>query len=205
MITTALSVFILYRFQDAAQAAMLRYFEVWGVPQEGWMSLVATVAIRILLFIGGALTFSFAATIIASPFNDFLAEAAESQLARPLPPATVTGWRVKARLLAIDGAKALATLAFGILALLLSWVPVLNVIAFAMTFTLLAFQFLSYPQTRRGIGLNRSLKFVGRNWPAVLGFGAAQMFLFSIPFLSAFFLPVAVVAGTVLFGEYQDR
>lgn len=205
VITTALSIFVLYRFQDATQAAMLRYFEVWGLPQEGWVAIAATVAVRILLFFAGALTFSFAATLIASPFNDFLAEATESYLPRALSPVTLTGWRIKARLLAIDGAKALATLAFGVLALLLSWVPVLNVIAFALTFTLLAFQFLSYPQTRRGHGLTRSLRFVARNWPAVLGFGAAQIFLFSVPFLSAFFLPLAVVGGTVLFGEYSER
>lgn len=205
VITGALWLFVLVRFQEAAQAALLRYFEVWGVPQEGWQSIVATVVIRVLLFLAGALMFSFTATLVASPFNDFLAEATEATIQPPLPSATLGGWRIKARLLVIDGAKALATLAVGLLAFLLSWVPVLNFVAFGLTFVLLAFQYLSYPQTRRGLGLRASLQFVGRFWPAVLGFGAAQMFLFSVPFLSALFLPLAVVGGTVLYGQYADR
>jgi CysZ protein len=167
---------------------------------------------KILIFIIAALTFSFLASLVATPFNDFLAESAErwavegSQPLLPLPTYPATGifagyWRNKVRLIGIDSLKTIASLTMGIIALFCSWVPILNIIAFTLSFLILTFQFISYPQTRRGQNIDYAVHFLFRHFFACLGFGAAVLLLFSIPFVSIFSLPLAVVGGTLLVGR----
>jgi CysZ protein len=167
---------------------------------------------KLLILIVAALTFSFLASLVATPFNDFLAESAENWaqegdtplLPKPaLPPAGLFAgyWRNKIRLVGIDFLKTISSLTMGIIALFCSWIPVLNVVALAMSFLILAFQFISYPQTRRGQTIGYALNFLSRHFFSCFGFGAAILFLFSIPFLSIFSLPLAVVGGTLLVGR----
>jgi CysZ protein len=166
---------------------------------------------KLLIFIIAALTFSFLASLIATPFNDFLAESSERWAAAgqpllPLPTFPSTGifagyWRNKVRLIGIDSLKTIASLTMGAIALFCSWVPFLNIAAFALSFLVLSFQFISYPQTRRGQDIGYAIHFLFKHFFACLGFGAAILFLFSIPFISIFSLPLAVVGGTLLVGR----
>ena len=98
----------------------------------------------------------------------------------------------------IDIVKSIASAGVGIIALLLSWVPIVNIFAFALAFLLVAFQYISYPQTRRGIGLIDGAGFLRRHFFASVGFGTTVTILYMIPFLSSFMLPLAVVGGTLL-------
>ncbi len=94
--------------------------------------------------------------------------------------------------------KAVAATCVTIMALIFSWIPVLNLFAFALAFLLITFQYISYPQTRRGIGFREGARFLRLHPFACLGFGLSVSFLFAIPVVSAFVLPVAVVGGTLL-------
>lgn len=164
------------------------------------------VFLQIVLFILAAVSFSFFAGIIAAPFNDFLAEAAEPFTTPPLPPAQ-TGLRGKVRAFLIDVVKTtvITSLQIGLIfiGVLGFWLPGLNLIPFAAAFWLLAFQFVSYPQTRREEGLKDSVRFLFRHAFATFGFGTALGFLFPIPVVSSLALPLAVVGGTLLYARAQ--
>ena len=154
--------------------------------------------IGVLLFALGVWTFSIAASLIACPFNDFLAEEAEKYCHPRLTPVKATPLRVRLRLIKIDFGKSLFAVGIGLILLMLSWIPVLNVLTFAFSFLMISFQFISYPQTRRSQGYGAGLAFLARHLYACLGFGFILTLVFAIPFFSCFCLPLAVVGGTLL-------
>ena len=204
-LTLGLYFLLIRNLTEISNAWLVSHFLSWGWNPTGFFAGVLTVLARIALFLLGAVTFSVGATLVASPFNDFLAETAEPWTAPPLPPAPRTGALAKVKLLLIDGFKAVCALGAGLLALLLSWVPGLNIAAFLLVCLLVTFQYVSYPQTRRGEGLWRGLGFLFRYPFAAVGFGAALSFLFAIPIVSCFAVPLAVVGGTVLYARARPE
>jgi CysZ protein len=195
-----------------AKAKLVSLGTVWlaglGYAPDSWVATVALIFLQIVIFVVAAISFSIVATIVASPFNDFLSEAVEPFCApsppSPPPPEAST-LRGKIRAVRVDIAK---TLAVGViqLALILAgvfgfWIPGVNLIPLLLAFWLLSFQFVTYPQTRRGEGFGRSMRFLFRHAFATLGFGASIGTLFAIPIVSAFALPLAVVGGTLLYAR----
>jgi uncharacterized protein involved in cysteine biosynthesis len=146
-----------------------------GYAPDSFAVHAALFFLKIVLFVLAAVTFSFIAGIIASPFNDFLAEASEPFTDPPLAPAP-GGLRDKIRAFFIDLLKTIVITAIQIILVLIGvvgfWLPGLNLIPFAAAFWLLAFQFISYPQTRRFEGFGEAMRFLGRHLFATLGFGA---------------------------------
>jgi CysZ protein len=202
-LTLALYGFVVLRVQDLARAAINERLMVWGWDPHGWGAWGLAILANLILLIVGAFTFSAVASIIASPFNDFLAEATERHAEPPLPAVPPMGLAAKAELIVIDLGKTIAAGIAMIVAILLSWIPFVNVVAFALAFMLVSFQYISYPQTRRGHGLGYGLKFLVHHPWASLGFGAALTFFFAIPLLSSLMLPLAVVGGTLLVARAQ--
>lgn len=197
-ITLTLYFYLISFMQDWSRARLLELIAAWGWDPQGvaaWLMLILT---KILVVLAGVLTFSVAASIVASPFNDFLAEKAEPYTTPPLMPVPDQGWGLKAKLIGIDLLKTVAAGVASIVALLFSWIPVVNIVAFVVAFLLVTFQYISYAQTRRGEGLRDGFGFLGRHAWACAGFGAAVSFLFAIPIVSALSLPLAVVGGTLL-------
>jgi CysZ protein len=192
-----------FALQRLAAESVSHLLQSWG-----WTSWIITMIewlSRIMVVLAGALTFTFASTLISSPFNDFLAEAAEPFGTPPLPPVPSQGLTYKIRLLWLDLVKTGASLVLSLAALVITWVPLLNIVGFVLVFLVMAFQYVSYPQTRRGLTLFQSLPFLRKNFFACVGFGAVVSILFSIPFLSVLALPVAVVSGTLLVAGAQPR
>jgi uncharacterized protein involved in cysteine biosynthesis len=178
--------------------------------QEGAISTQAAIfLIKLLLFFLAAITFSLLAGVIASPFNDLLAEATEShcrpRLAKLPPP---KNWKDRARPVLIDIVKTVMVTLLQVICLFFAvvviWIPGLNVILMLLTFWLLSFQFISYPQTRRHEGLKESVRFLFKHALACAGFGASIGMLFALPLISAFALPLAVVGGTLLYARAKD-
>ncbi|MBS1961293.1 MAG: EI24 domain-containing protein [Bdellovibrionales bacterium] len=203
-LTLALSVWGTAWVKAKAAAAGLAWLSGHGYAADSFAAQAAMVLLQVLLFVLAAISFSFVAGVVASPFNDFLAEAAEPFTEPALVPAPA-GLAGKLRAFLIDVVKTIAITALQLGLLLVGlvaiWLPGLNLIPFAAAFWLLAFQFVSYPQTRRGEGLRRSARFLTRHLFATFGFGAAVGILFAIPFVSAFSLPLAVVGGTLLYAR----
>lgn len=197
-ITVVLYGFLISSLQDWAQLQIRFWLETWGVRPEGWLAWSFTLLVKLVVFFAGAFTFAFAAGIAASPFNDFLAEATERWAEPPLPSVPPSPWAAQLRLIGIDIAKTFAATVATVAAILLSWVPIVNLVAFALACLLLTFQFVSYPQTRRGVGIGEGLLFLWKHAYACVGFGGVMSVLFALPLVSILALPVAVIGGTLL-------
>jgi CysZ protein len=211
-LTLVLYFFVIRSLVSALQLSVLAHVSAFGLSQGSLGAWIIVWIAKILIFLVAAMTFSFLATLLSTPFNDFLAESAERWVSPPLPEPEIPSeglfagyWRNKARLLAIDFMKTLAASSLAIIALLCSWVPVINAGALLLSFLLMTFQFISYPQTRRGEGIGKGVHFLGRHFFASLGFGIVTSLLFSIPIVSCFMLPLAVVGGTLLVGRAGDK
>lgn len=195
------------------KAKMTTYGVHWlagmGFAPESLTIQAAVVFLKIAVFVLAAVSFSFLATTLASPFNDFLSEATEPHCGLPRLPAEASTFRWKRRAITIDIVKTILITATQLILILIGvlgfWIPVFNLLPLICAFWLLAFQFLSYPQTRRGEEFKVSLQFLSRHAFASLGFGAAFGILFAIPIISAFTVPLAVVGGTLLYARAQER
>lgn len=195
-LTLLLSGFLIKSLQEWAQQRLLILLTGWGLSPEGWLAWIALAFSQILLFLVAALSFSFVAGIAAAPFNDFLAENTERWASPKLSPVPQSrGWL---RLVGLDVVKTIIATAAMIVAFALSFVPVIGFVAVGAIFLLMTFQYISYPQTRRGHGLGEGFRFIARHLFACLGFGLGFTFLFSIPLVSSLALPLAVVGGTLL-------
>lgn len=181
------------------------WFMKMGWSKEGIFAVLSFLLLKIILILVGVISFSVISSFVASPFNDFLAESAEKYGAPPMPPAPTTPLTTKLRFILLDMIKSLAALLATLMALLFSWIPILNIFAFIIMFLLICFQYVSYPQTRRGIGLRKGATFLWRHFYASIAFGASVSFLFAIPIISFLFIPCAVVGGTLLYARAQDH
>ncbi len=172
------------------------------------IALVLGWVVTAIAWVAGALLMTWLSAIVALPFADWLAELAERYSEPPLAPATqLSGWFTRAHLrrFKIDLFKTAAGAIWSLAGLVLSAVPVLGILGACLLALGLSFQFLSYPQTRRAMGLGASITYLVRELPACLGFGLVLLAGFAIPFFSAFIFPLAVIGGTQLFGRLEGR
>ena len=198
ILTFVLYIYGISTLQEYAIGLLQSYIVEWGFKPGsviGWSFIFFG---KLFLWVVAALTFTFASSIVASPFNDYLAEKSEKFAYPPLPPVKNKSFKQQIKLIGIDLIKTIAVTFAAIFAILFAWVPILNIVAFLIAFLLVTFQYTSYPQTRRAIGLKMGARFLWDHIFACAGFGATLTFLFAIPFLASIILPIAVVGGTLL-------
>ncbi len=187
----------------------MHYLSQYGFKEGAISTQAAIFLIKLILFVLAAITFSFLAGIIASPFNDLLAELTEPHCRPRLEKLPAPqNWRDRLRPIGIDIAKTVIVTFLQIVCLFFAvvviWIPGLNILLMLLTFWLLSFQFISYPQTRRSEGLSEGVRFLFRHALACAGFGASVGMLFALPLISAFAMPLAVVGGTLLYARAKD-
>ncbi len=197
-LTFILFIYGISQLQDWAVALLQEGVAGLGFGPDSWIGWFFVLSGKIILWMVAALTFIFTSSIVASPFNDVLAKRSEEFTETPLPPVTNKSLKQNVQLIGIDLFKTMTAFVAAVFAIIFCWVPVVNVFAFILAFLLVTFQYISYPQTRRSIGLREGAKFLWHHIYACTGFGAILSFLFAIPFLSCFVLPIAVVGGTLL-------
>lgn len=202
-ITLALYVFVVQKIQLLAQNSLQNFFQSFEWNPEGMGAFFVLLFFKILIFLASAMTFSIVASIIASPFNDFLAETSEKWATPPLPTVPPQDFKLKIKLIGIDVGKSMAALLATLFAIFISWIPGINVVAMIVAFLLVTFQYISYPQTRRSINLSEGAKFLWRYFYACSGFGATLSLCFAIPILASLCVPLAVVGGTLLVARAQ--
>ena len=189
------------QIESWAKSLLVGFLTSHGISSsQGWIWAFDAL-IWILLMIFSIRTFSLIAGVIALPLNDFLAEKAEPLSTPSLKAVPELTWRIRLRILRIDLIKTLFAAAMGMVCLLISWIPLINIIAFALSLALMTFQFLSYPQTRRGESIFQGIGLIIQKPFCSLGFGAIFSLLFAIPGVSSVALPLAVVGGTLLYSR----
>lgn len=159
--------------------------------------------VTVLFFITMLISFAWVSNLAALPVNDFVAQATERALTPPLERPQSVGFWHEARLLWIDLKKSILSLVGLLICLSVGWVPIFNLFAIIIAWLLLTFQFVSYPQTRRAIGARQGMLSVIKNFPLTLGFGLSISLAFSLPILSVFVPPIAVVGGTIIFSKLR--
>lgn len=209
-ITFALSIWGVAWVKAKLVAIGMAWLANHGYAPQSWGLQIAMFFLQVVLFVVAAISFSLVAGVVASPFNDFLAESTE-RYCRPslrLPEEAKTiRWKVRAVWIDVTKTILVATIQLGLIlfGVLGFWVPGLNLIPLLLAFWLFTFQFVSYPQTRRGESFAVSFRFLFRHAFASLGFGAVIGTLFAIPILSALCLPLAVVGGTLLYARANSE
>ena len=204
LITLILYIFIAVKIEMLVEGLMSPLLSKAGADSSEWIRTLFSFFLHLILFVLSAVSFSMVATLVACPFNDFLAERAESFAEPPLPKVPFSSLRWRARLIALDMEKTLAAVVGSLLTLFLALIPVINIVGLFLTFLLICFQFTSFPQSRRGEGVTAGIHFMLKHVFSCVGFGAALTILFAIPFFAWFVLPLAVVGGTLLVARAQS-
>jgi len=171
-----------------------------------WLVWIVWLLFSLLALVIYAFSFTLVANLIGSPFYGLIAErviimqgassaAAESSVFR-------VAWQSFRRQLQLLAYFIPRTIAVGLLTLLVSFVPLINllapVIAGCWAAWALAIQYLDYPADIEAVSFNQLIDQAGQNrWPA-MGFGFAALGASAIPLLNLVALPAAVVGGTLL-------
>lgn len=200
-ITVLIYTYLIIAFQAKVRNALQSYVVSLGFGSESLFSWIISPGITLLFVLLSILTFAFLCSIVALPFNDFLAEKTERFATPSLPEVKDRSFLRSVRNIGIDLIKTSGSMALGLFALLLCWVPVVNILCVIVGVLMICFQYTSYPQTRRGIGFCEGLRFLKDHRFACAGFGTVLAFLFALPIVSWVVLPVAVVGGTLLVGR----
>lgn len=158
--------------------------------------LAAILALSAVAFFSVSML-TFLMSLLASPFNDILAEKTEHVIGIKEVPHWSVGRFV--RVFWMDLRKSVLTLFTSVVFSIGMLLPVANVLFFIGLSLLHTFTFITYPQSRRELGLLQSLRWIRANFFLSLGFGITTLILFSIPVVNFFALPISVVGGTLLF------
>lgn len=153
-----------------------------------------------LALLVGVFFFSTASTLIAGPFYDWLSEKTENlpSVSLPAVPPNQKGWLAAFRHLGIDFTKSALSLVGYAFCLSISWIPLINIFGGAISLGLISYQFVSYAQTRRGMGPKTAAQLLVRHWPLAVGMGLTLALPLSIPVLSILTLPLATISGALL-------
>lgn len=162
-----------------------------------WPIFILTVLVVVFY------TFSLVANLVAAPFNSILAGRVE-QLIDPAGRSSSRdiSWRELLLAPLAELGKSLYFIAWALLPLLLSFVPVINVAAPAIwvvfTAWMLALEYADYPLGNRGLNFRAQRRLLRQKWPLTLGFGGTILLLTLIPGLNLLVMPAAVIGATLM-------
>ena len=173
-------------------------------PGAGTWSTVGVWTLRVLLWTLGIVIAFVVAISLAQPLSGFALDAIarKQEVAlggrtwpdQPFFASAVRSLRVTLKALAI-GLPILAVLA--LITVLFPPVAIVTVpLKFLVTGLLAAYDLLDYPLSLRGHTVSDRLVFIRKNFPAVLGFGAATAALLLIPGVGLLLLPFGVAGAT---------
>ena len=171
----------------------------------GWLSWLEWLIVP-LFFITIALivfyTFTLVANLISAPFNSYLSASVEQQLTGSKPENLLSEpvWKTVVRTVWAEVRKMLYFLLWLIPLLLLTLIPVVNVVAPFAWFLFAAWSFsIEYtdaPLGNRGLLFDKIREYNRNNRMRSLGLGTGVFVMTSIPVLNFLAMPVAVCAAT---------
>lgn len=181
------------------------------VGTGGWRTVVADVVGLLLFGLGFFVSALTVPNVVLAPLQDPLSEATEARCGGFVaPPLT-------ARALAMGTASSLAhtltrlaTQLLGVVVLLpLNLIPVVGSVAWAVagsawSMFCLSLEHLSNPMARHLYPFGQVVQVLRARLTLALGFGAALYVMLWVPVLNFFLMPVAVVAGTLMFRALRE-
>ncbi|QRK13814.1 EI24 domain-containing protein [Archangium violaceum] len=179
---------------------------MWTRP-EAWYGQAVWYVLLVLMFlvllVVGA---NVVLPLVLAPLQDPLSELTEEQCGGYTPPPFRLGAFTQGLVTGV--AHTLARVLFLVLGLALLFplnlIPVLGntawtVLGTGWTVLWLAGEHLAAPMTRHQYPFAEVRRVMRQRWLLCLGFGAGVYVLLWVPLLNSFFLPVAVVGGTLLY------
>lgn len=173
-----------------------------------WLAWIIWLLFAILALAIYAFTFTILANLIGSPFYGVIAkrviaaEAANNSIVLTEEGLISGAWNSVVRELQLIGYFLPRTLVIGIATVILSFIPVANLLAPIIAGTwaawCLCLQYLDYAADSQGVTFLELREKVSGNRLNSMGFGASAMLASAIPLLNLLMLPASVVAGSLL-------
>jgi CysZ protein len=172
------------------------------------IAVISALFLVIFFFI-----FTRVVSAIASPFNDLLSQKTEQLIAGFYEETHVSYLRIlKNSTRAIMHAFKILGVYIGLLLLCLLFfvIPVIGQILFTISGAVLsafmiAYEYFSYPMDRREYTWAMKKEFLKKHKMSALSFGLGCVGVASIPLVNIFFVPAAVIGGTILFLDLEKR
>ncbi len=177
-----------------------------------WLDFIVWIMwplfVLLLLLVYGY-TFTLISNLIASPFYGLLAERTAEILTDRLDENPMTlqraagiAWSAFKREIRKLGYFLLRTLGVGLLVLVLTFIPLLNILTPVVTFLWgawsLALQYLDYPADNDQVSFDRLLVKLRLKRTVGIGFGGIVLVATAVPILNLFTAPAAVAGATKL-------
>ncbi len=173
----------------------------------GWLSWLEWIIlplfyITILLLV--FYTFTLVANLIAAPFNSLLAARIETHLTGQKPEhiSSEKMWKIALRSFASEIHKLLYFIKWLIPLVILTFIPVVNIVAPFLWFIFAAWSFsleyMDYPLANHGMLFKDIRQYNRINRMRALGLGTGIFIMTSIPFINFLAMPVAVAGATRL-------
>ena len=189
--------------------------EDWLDKIPDWLDLISWIiwpVIGLTVSLVTGYLFTAVALIIASPFNALLAEKAE-ELVTGKPVDSLEG--LGAALMAMprgilrELSKLLYYLPMAVFVLILSFIPVLSLVAPVLWFLLgawmMSIQFVDYPMDNHQLSFGDVKEAVRSRRLSSMGFGGVVALCAGIPVINFFVVPAAVVGATLLWCEELNQ
>ncbi|MHB8876553.1 MAG: EI24 domain-containing protein [Myxococcaceae bacterium] len=183
----------------------------WARP-ESWYALaawylVATLAFLVLLVVG----VNTIPLLLLSPLQDPMSEATEELCGSfTAPPFSFSAMVRGSAIAVVHSASRIAFLLGGHLVLLpLNFIPGAGSVLWTVggsvwTMYWVAGEYLGGPMARHHYPFREVRKAMASRRALTMGFGAAVYLLLWVPLLNLFFIPLAIVGGTLLFRSLRD-
>lgn len=179
-----------------------------------WLSFLEYILLPLLwitMFLIVFYSFTLLANLIAAPFNSLLAARVEARLSDDTVE-TINAdafWKILLRSIGSELTKMLYLIKWFIPLLILTFIPVLNIIApfawFLFAAWSFALEYTDYPLGNHGKLFPAVREYNRKNTMRALGFGSVVFLLTSIPFLNFIAMPVAVCGATRLTIKTKDN
>jgi len=178
-----------------------------------WLAWIIWLLFLILALAIYAFTFTLIANLIGSPFYGVIAERVILMERGDLSidsnnSVVAVAWQSFVRQLQLLRYFIPRTLAVGLLTLLITFVPVINLLAPAIAGCWVAWslsiQYLDYPAETDQVSFVELVQRAGKNRWQSMGFGFSALGASAIPLLNMLLVPATVVAGTLLWSRTQQ-
>lgn len=162
-----------------------------------WLVWPVMLLLVLLMFVYG---FSTLSNLLAAPFNALLSEAVERKFnyTQEQSSSWQELWRLIPSTILREGQKILYCLPWWILALILSFIPVVNILSLLIGAWLIALQYLDYPADNHKIPFPTMRQHLQRKRVLTLSFGSSVLLCSAVPLLNLFVMPASVCAATLL-------
>lgn len=191
---------------------LIHYFSILMarfLPSDSWFAFlhwllwpfIAAIIIILVLY-----SFSLLANIIAAPFNSFLSAAVEKLETGQIPESGMSLSKEIWHSIIQEIRKTCFFLIRAIPIILISFIPLLNIITPLLWFLYFAWstyvQYMDYPMANNGIFFSEQRRILRSHINDMLSFGGIASLLLLIPVINLVAMPICVIAATIFWAQY---